>query len=429
MGRDFIAQSAGLGRIVSSLAELPLIALAWRWFARALEIGTSGYPEDARRRLKIVNCIAYLIGLVTAAYVVQYSLADYEKYKLLIWLNAVLVLLVVAVPYAHRFNDIAGGLLIVVVEFAALFVITMLLGRDSASHLHYMIAPAAGLVPFGLHRPRMVSAIIASGIILFIAAHFLFPPEQAWIKLGPDIINPLFVQTAITVGVLIAASVWYAFSLAEQARVETDRLLHNILPASIVERLKQRPDGLIANAHDNVSVLFTDISGFVALSMALGPQRVVALLNDIVCEFDELATRHGVEKIKTIGDAYMAVSGVPEPRPDHARACVLLALDMQGVIERIKAAEGVDLAIRIGIATGPVLAGIIGRDKFSYDVWGDTVNLASRLEGASERGRILICDTTHRVLGEAFDCEAAGRIPIKGQGEQPAWFIMAPSAN
>jgi len=173
-------------------------------------------------------------------------------------------------------------------------------------------------------------------------------------------------------------------------------------------------------------VMFADISGFVALSRKLGPARVVDLLNEIVRRFDQLADQHGVEKIKTIGDAYMAVAGVPVPVDDHSERIAHMALAMLEIVRDIRETTELDLHVRIGIASGPVMAGVIGTKKFSYDVWGDTVNLASRLEGASERGAIMICPTCHEKLAAVFDCRPRGTIEIKGVGPQQTWFIAGP---
>ncbi len=401
---------------------------AGRLIGRLMRAGTVGYREDVQRRLMIINCIAYLIGILTFAYVVQYSIADYDTYRPLIWLNAGLTLLAVAVPNMHRFGDAAGGLLVISVEYLALFIITMLLSRDAGSHFHYFIAPAAAFVVFGLGRLRLVLAVVIVAIALLIAAHFMFPPETAWIPVNYDTLDPLFVQTVITIAVLIAASVWYAFRLTERAKAETDALLHNILPTQIVARLKHQPDQLIADSHDSVSVLFTDISGFVALSLEIGPERVVKLLNDIVREFDELSDRYRVEKIKTIGDAYMAVAGVPDDRPDHARRAVLLACDMLDVVTEMRKSHEVRLDMRVGIASGPVITGVIGTNKFSYDVWGDTVNLAARLETNSDVGRILVSEATYRDLADDPDFlfRPAGEIDVKGKGATRAWFVERP---
>jgi len=214
----------------------------------------------------------------------------------------------------------------------------------------------------------------------------------------------------------------------ENAKGETDRLLRNILPEKIVERLKTKPDTLIADTFDSASILFSDISGFVPLARSLGAAKVVDLLNTIVREFDALAAKHGVEKIKTIGDAYMAAAGIPEPAADHTERVARLGLDMLAFIEKLRRETGIDIAIRIGIASGPVMAGVIGTNKFSYDVWGDTVNLASRLENRSVPGRILICPACRQRLEHAFTFESRGAIEIKGVGMQETFFVTGQKA-
>lgn len=392
---------------------------------RLVEAGTSGYPEDTRRRLMILNAIAYLIALSTAGYALQHTLLDYATYAPLIWINASLILLGPLVPLSHRFGPIAGAMLVVISEFAALLAITALLGNTSGVQVQYMVVAAAAFVVLGLERIRLVLAIVTASLVLYLVAWFQFPRSGAIIAAAPDVLASIHIQAAITTAGLIAASVWYAFSLVERAKGETDRLLRNILPDSVVERLKAKPGEPIADQHTEASVLFADISGFVALTRTLGAERTVRLLNDIVREFDELARCHGVEKIKTIGDAYMAVAGLPEPAVDHTRRLVAMALWMLRVVERKRAETGLDLRLRIGVASGPVMAGVIGTEKFSYDVWGDTVNLASRLEGHSEPGRVLICPHCRAALEDAeFKFEAREAVAIKGVGAVATWYVV-----
>jgi adenylate cyclase len=243
------------------------------------------------------------------------------------------------------------------------------------------------------------------------------------LAVNTDMLSSLYVQGAITTFGLIAASVYYAFSLAERAKAETDSVLRNVLPDSIVERLKSNPDDTIFDSFASASILFADITGFVALSKSIGPQKTVAMLNRVVRTFDTLAQRHGVEKIKTIGDAYMVASGVPIPRPDHAIALADMALDMIGAVEALQVSEGLPIRVRVGMASGPMMAGVIGTKKFSYDVWGDPVNLASRLESASTPGRILICPACRAALENAFTMESRGIIDVKGVGQQEVWYL------
>lgn len=395
--------------------------------ARLVAAGTTGYPPEVQRRLKILNVIAYLIALTTTIYAIQQASLDYETLKPAIFVNLALVVVALLVPLAHRLSDVAGGLLLVGAEAVALFGFTAFFGREGGAHVHYIVLAAAPFVVFGLRRIWLVLGVVALGLILHIRAWFMFPEGR--VLLAPEINDAGYTQAAITTIVLIAASIYYAFSLAEKAKAETDALLRNILPDPIVERLKARPGEPIAERHDEASVLFADISGFVALAQRLGAAEVVSLLNRIVMAFDALAERHGVEKIKTIGDAYMAVAGLPDPAPDHARRLAAMALDMQETIRRLNQETGLSLSMRIGIASGPVLAGVIGAHKFSYDVWGDAVNLAARLEQLCEPGRILACPACRQRLEGHFAFEPRGLVEIKGLGSCETWYVLAPECE
>lgn len=404
-------------------ARMPLWVKTARLIRSATEAGTAGYPPDTKRRLKILNMIAYLIAGTTLIYALQHQSIDYARYEYVIIINLALVAAALSVPFAHRINDIAGGMIIVVSEFLALWALTHFLGRASGVHLQYFIAAAATFVVFGLQRLRLIIPVIIAAMALHLVSWFNYPDIQANIPVDNEIINPLYTQAAITTMTLIAAAVYYAFSLAESAKAETDSLLRNILPDAIVERLKAEPGKLVADSFDEATVLFADISGFVALAIRLGAENTVKLLNKIVTDFDALAAKHNVEKIKTIGDAYMVASGVPDPTPGHTASMIALAEDMLKVMERIRNETGLEVSIRIGIATGPVMAGVIGRKKFSYDIWGNAVNLASRLEGLSKPCRILVCSTTYRRCKETYVFESGGRLEIKGAGQQDVYFL------
>lgn len=208
----------------------------------------------------------------------------------------------------------------------------------------------------------------------------------------------------------------------EQARAES--LLLNILPEPIALRLKASP-GSIADAFDEVTVMFADLVGFTPLSAKLPPDELVALMDRIFKEFDALAEQHGLEKIKTIGDAYMAVGGLPTERQDHAEAVARFALDLSAEISRFDSTFGHPLAVRVGIDTGPVIAGIIGRNKFIYDLWGDTVNIASRMESSGVPGEIQVSESTWRKLKDNFQLRERGRIDIKGKGPMNTWILEA----
>jgi adenylate cyclase len=385
--------------------------------------GTSGYPADTQRRLKILNMISLLIVITTLIFAAQQAAADFEKMKPVIIINIVLASIAMMVPLAHRINDIAGGLLIAVAELAALLAFTAYFGRSAGTPVMYVAFSAAPFVVFGLKRIWLVLGTVLTALVLHLYSYFTFHRSDAWLAMDDAFLDANYIQGAITAFGLIAASVYYAFSLAERAKAETDAVLRNVLPDNVVERLKAVPDAAIADGFASASVLFADVSGFVAMARSLGPSKTVELLNKLVSRFDELAERHGVEKIKTIGDAYMVASGVPEPRADHAVALAGMALDMMAAARHISSETGLQINIRAGMASGPMMAGVIGKRKFSYDVWGDPVNLASRLEQLSVPGRILICPSCRAALEGIFELEPRGMIEVKGVGPQEAWYL------
>ncbi len=202
---------------------------------------------------------------------------------------------------------------------------------------------------------------------------------------------------------------------------ENTRLLLNVLPAPIAEKLKKQ-SGVIAERFDDVSVLFADIAGFTPLSIRLAPGELVGLLNRVFSSFDELVEQHGLEKIKTIGDAYMVAGGLPDPRPDHLDRMVRLAVAMQEAVSRLHAELG-GLQLRIGIHTGSVVAGVIGIRKFIYDIWGDTVNTASRLESHGVPGRIQVSEAVQQRIQGWCTCEARGIVEVKGKGPMNLFLV------
>lgn len=203
----------------------------------------------------------------------------------------------------------------------------------------------------------------------------------------------------------------------------SERLLLNILPGPIAERLK-RGERTIADSFPEVSLMFVDIAEFTPLAAGISPTKLVFLLNQIFSTFDKLARKYGLEKIKTIGDAYMVAGGLPIPRPDHAEAIAEMALDIQEIIPPFKRTDNGPLRVRVGIHTGPVVAGVIGINKFSYDLWGDTVSIASRMESQGIDGRIQVTMATYERLKDNYLFEERGKILVKGKGEMSTYFLV-----
>jgi class 3 adenylate cyclase len=208
----------------------------------------------------------------------------------------------------------------------------------------------------------------------------------------------------------------------EQERQRSESLLLNILPQIVVDRMRDG-EKVIADRIIDVTILFCDLVGFTALSQELSADRTIAFLSRIFSAFDRLALEHGVEKIKTIGDAYMVAAGVPEPQADHVLRIVTLAPRMLEMVDVVAKETGLKLQARIGIHTGPIVAGVIGTHKFVYDVWGDTVNTASRMESHSLAGRIQISAATRAALGNRFELEPRGMVDIRGKGMMETYFL------
>jgi len=304
--------------------------------------------------------------------------------------------------------------------------------------------PTGGVGLWGIMAPlgALVFRGVESGIRWFVAWLVVFlgsgiaaallgtvSPMPAWF-------SAVMLALNITVGGTIVFTLLALFARQREEalaalRIEQERaesLLLNILPGSIAERLKASPR-TIADQFTAASVLFADVVDFTPRSEKLSAPEVVELLDRLFSHFDELAQRRGLEKIKTIGDAYMVASGVPDPRPDHAQALALLALDM---VESLRAGGDVadlGLQLRIGINSGPVVAGVIGRKRFLYDLWGDAVNTASRMESGGTPGRIQITRATYELLRDEFECELRGTVPVKGKGEMEAWYLVGRRAG
>jgi adenylate cyclase len=391
------------------------------WAATLLQLGLSGYSGRTRRRLETLNALAYLIAVLSAHYAVVYAIEDARAYAPIIAINLALVTLGFVVPLSHRLHELAGALIIAGAEIAALFGLVAVVGRHSGIQLIYFVGAAAPFLIFGPQRRGLIVIMVTLSCGLHLGVWFAFPPERALITVSESFAAQLYVSSAFTAFAVIAALVWYAFARVERAEAETEDLLRKILPGAIVDRLRAAPHATVADDYPAASILFADLRGFVALSHELGAPATVALLNDLMTALDALAVHHGVERIKTVGDAYMAVAGVPIPTPDHATRVAEMALAIPSIVERIGQKHGVDLAMRVGLSCGPVMAGIIGQDKFTYDVWGDCVNLAARLQAAAAPGQVHISREMAAALQGKVPLARLGPSEIKGLGTQETW--------
>lgn len=274
------------------------------------------------------------------------------------------------------------------------------------------------LITMGLRAAAWWFAVFLASILFAVEVPHWFHPIYHH---GDPTAEGAMNLTALAIVVFLVLA--YFVRQRDQFQRRSDDLLHSILPNEIADRLKSQP-GMIAEDVMEASVLFADIVGFTPMSATMSPTELVGLLNEVFTTIDAFAAELGIEKIKTVGDEYMAAAGVPTPRPDHAHAVAALALRIRDHF----AANGVRgrrLTFRIGINSGPVTAGIIGTHKFSYDLWGDTVNVASRMESGGVPGSIHVSAATYGLVKDAFLCEPRGATSVKGRGEMETYLLLS----
>jgi len=272
---------------------------------------------------------------------------------------------------------------------------------------------------------RLVFLLVAAYTLTLLIVGFLEPVARS----GAPVIDPQFVAqdstiTLIMMSLLVSGACLYLFGQIERYRRRADDLLLNILPGTIASRLKESPD-TIADGYSEATVLFADIVDFTTMASGADPVEVVNKLNEIFSDFDGLASKHGLEKIKTIGDAYMVAGGLPEPRADHCEAVTAFAVEMVARMERHLSWAGEPMRIRVGINSGPVVAGVIGQQKFIYDLWGDAVNVASRMESNGLSNEIQVTQEVKDKLDGQYLFEERGPIEVKGKGQMVTYLLRS----
>ncbi len=272
-------------------------------------------------------------------------------------------------------------------------------------------------------RLRLIFVFIILANLLVLSLIQIFRPE---LVMSYPSVQAKYIDILYTFGVLTVFFLGYitiAQYNLDQRRKQVDDLLLNILPRPIAEKLKYNPSQTIAEDLSSVSILFADIVNFTPLSSHMSPIELVSLLDEVFSYFDTLVEKYGLEKIKTIGDCYMVAAGVPQPRSDNAQVITRLALEMRDYVAQHNF-QGQRLSFRFGINSGSVVAGIIGRRKFSYDLWGDAVNTASRMESHGKANAIQITRATYELIAGEFQCEAQGLIHVKGKGDMEVWHVI-----
>jgi adenylate cyclase len=391
-------------------------------------MGTGAYPGESEAQAgKRRIVIGYLVfGALT-----RLLIAALEFYAGLRWVGLIditaaaisIVALVVLGARPSWFYGIANALLgLILVEVLAG---TVVIG---------------GLVPSAM--------VILFGLLTVVGGLILFPARKAWLWFGgflltvvlggvaPEWIAPVhdveassgdIAATVVGATAFVFAGMAYFVRQRDRFQKESDDLLLNILPDEVATRLKAHRS-MIADDYESASVLFADVVDFTPMSAGMSPFELVGLLNEVFTTFDGFVAVLGLEKIKTVGDEYMVAAGVPRRRPDHAQAIAELALRIRDHCEGNQF-DGHHIRLRIGINSGPVVAGIVGTHKFAYDLWGDVVNTASRMESEGVPGSIQISEATHQLIKDHFLCEPRGVIPVKGKGDMETYILISRRAQ
>ena len=406
----------------------------WRWVTR-LGVHPGLQPTEAKYVILNNTLVLFMSGVALAVIPFNFwTMGGADSFATVMLPLTQPPLFMISLLFSARRSTYLATLWFGAIAAASLIAQTYVIGRGTGIHL-FLLLHAVG--PFVLVPPRYRKWVFLQSGLYF--ACFLFAliviPDRPLAHIAPDVERTMldFNLTALFISLVAFGYYERTNTLAAEAEVERERqraetLLLNILPGPIAERLK-RDTSAIADGFAEVTVLFADIAGFTPLASRLQPAELVGMLNQIFSEFDALAEKHGLEKIKTIGDAYMAAAGLPDPRPDHAEAVAAMALDMLESLSRVQAPLGAKLQMRIGIHTGPVVAGVIGKRKFIYDLWGDTVNLAARMESHGEAGRVHVTAATADHLRDSFDLEMRGLVAIKGKGEVECYWLRGPRAS
>jgi len=389
-------------------------------------------PDDTleiRIQKRVLVAVSTVVGLTALLWGALYFVFDEPLAASIPWTYALGVgvsLLVFAVTGRYRVFRFTQLFLILLLPF----MLQLALGGfadGSAVIIWSLLAPLGALAMWGRRQALnwflgYIALVVAAQVI-----QTLLPTDN---NLPEWVIAVFFVANVVGASAVAFFALHYfvgqkdhALELLHIEQDKSERLLLNVLPKEIAQILKE-DDQTIATRFPAITVLFADVVGFTPLSQDLSPEDLVGVLNEVFSYFDSLVDRHGLEKIRTIGDSYMVASGVPVPREDHAHALARMALDIVSYVSPTSSPATRPLVFRLGISSGPAVAGVIGKAKFQYDVWGDTVNTASRMESHGVPGKIQLSASTHDLVKDDFVCEPRGLVDVKGKGPMETWFLV-----
>ena len=420
-----------------SSAILPALVRAFDRYAR---IGVAELPRSDRSRRYAFNGLCLIATSAAVFYGLFYLAYGALAYGGFAWWPAWVVTLaflgVWFLPRLARRSEVQAavtGFLFVIVCFSLL---TWMLGAPAGLHLFMLLGAVELMVLRAAKHPVETGLAVAAIAVAMVVCEIAFPEPAGFMPVDAGVQRLLAVSVLINATIMAFAVIYLltrqvarAEARLEAEHARSEALLRNLLPESIAAQLKTRPGRVIAEGLPAVTLLFADIVDFTPRSARMSPEDLVSFLNRIFSEFDAMSEARGLEKIKTIGDAYMVAAGLPAARADHAEVVADMALDMQAAAARLRREMGDDVSLRIGIHTGPAVAGVIGTSKVFYDVWGDTVNTASRMESHGEPGRIQVTSATRELHKRRYAYAPRGPVEIKGIGEVETWWLTGPAVQ
>lgn len=397
-------------------------------------LGAAAYDMRTRRRIAVINILSLMVAFMTMPYVVLYAIYDWRGLWVPIVTLAPQVILYAATPVWNKVGPYASVVWLSCVWIGYAILYTWYFGRDSGLHYYFLPGAAASMLVSGPDRLGLTGGITVLSLAGFVLAERLFLAPAGFLQIDPAFIDMLFFLTAPFAFLLIFSIVLFAFLEAaraedalELAHQRSETLLGSLLPQSVADRLKAAPQAVVADALPSVTILVADIVSFTPRAAQLDAAALLGFLNETFSQMDHLTTEAGLEKIKTVGDAYMAAGGLSDEgtlanTATHVAAALRLAGAMHETAQRLRLA-GQPVQLRIGIHTGPVMAGVIGAGRLAFDIWGDTVNMTARMEETAPLGRTQVSAAVVAAAGEAWVFERREPHELKGYGQVETWLV------
>jgi adenylate cyclase len=401
------------------------------WLERLVSIGILSKDTQVARRQRCVNVAAFATAANALSHFLILAVYDFAGLIVVNSYNLFMTMAPLLIPRLHRVGEKTGALALILLILVGHSCVVWALGRSSDLHVYFTLAGAM-LLLLGVQNWRLFLGLFALWVVALLASLKLAPVNGIVLPDDATLRGLLSSHAMINTIVINAAMLFYALTALHRAEIElqdqyerSEALVDTVMPASIATRLKSGREPRIADRIDTLTVMFADLAGFTSAAHDLPPDRVVEFLDGLVRTFDALAEKHGIEKIKTIGDSYMAAAGFDGHAAKGAVSMGQLALAVIDAIKHQPPLAGRKLTMRIGIHCGEATAGIIGATRFSYDVWGDAVNTASRMESQGVPGRIQVSDVYRELTRDAFIFEERGTIDFKGVGTMRTFFLLS----